>query len=237
MSVSKQKSFTQLARNKQGRLYINVKNRIRRAAPQLGGTFITHDYLNGKNGWADIYFLSCSKALFYNVTLQTTRYAYREAVEMLAYDRSYEVVEEREAGFWTSGYTDPATGDYVIPPWEPPGYPEFDGQSRMDWIGTQYEPIANAGVVEVYEQWTLHDDYAYGIGLHATLDVPYLTIEAIQDFIERFLQTEKPWRNPDPIRYAYDEIDHWGLLESNAVIYPWDWPEDEGESLGGGTDG
>ncbi|HIJ33323.1 MAG TPA: hypothetical protein HPP65_02820 [Gammaproteobacteria bacterium] len=51
MRNRKRKPFSLLSRTKQGKLYISVKNQIRRATPVLGGTFMTHDYLHGKNGW------------------------------------------------------------------------------------------------------------------------------------------------------------------------------------------
>ncbi len=80
--------FVDLSRHRQKDQFIRARNRIRRAAPVLGGRFYTHDYLHGANGWADVLFLSPRPPLFYNATLRTTRYAYREEVEELAREAS-----------------------------------------------------------------------------------------------------------------------------------------------------
>jgi hypothetical protein len=68
----------------------------------------------------------------------------------------------------------------------------------------------------------LHHDYHNGIGLHATLDVPVLTIEAVNAFIDRFLMTEANFLDPTPHTYHYEQISYWGL-DSNALIEPWEW--------------
>jgi hypothetical protein len=70
----------------------------------------------------------------------------------------------------------------------------------------------------------LHRDYEFGMGLEAVIDVPFLTIAAIEGFIDRFLNTEKEFRSNTPLSYSYEEAGPWGL-ESNALIEPWDWPE------------
>jgi hypothetical protein len=62
------------------------------------------------------------------------------------------------------------------------------------------------------------------MGLEAVIDVPFLTIDAIEGFIDRFLNTEKEFRSNTPLSYSYEEAGPWGL-ESNALIEPWDWPE------------
>ena len=139
--------FHRQSRRQQRAAYIELKNNICRASAVLGGLFHTHDYLHGKNGWADVYFLGRKAPLFYNAAMQTTRTAYKEAVWDAAWD---------------------------------------------------------------------------GIGLHVTLDTPFLTIAAINSFIERFLSGESGYRAPQPCIYTRADIEHWGL-ESNALIEPWDW--------------
>jgi glutathione S-transferase len=101
--------FVDLPRHRQKDQFIRARNRIRRAAPVLGGRFYTHDYLHGKNGWADAIFLSPSPPLFYNATLRTTRYAYREKVEEAASDASYQLAPDREPDFFKRGHRDPKT--------------------------------------------------------------------------------------------------------------------------------
>ena len=215
-------SFVDLPRHRQKDQFIHLRNRIRRAQPVLGGRFYTHDYIHGENGWLGALFLGRRAPIFYNAMLRTTRYAYIEAVWDLAWDRSYELAPDLETDFFSRGYRDPKTKHWVIPAREPVLYRELDGLSRTAWIERQLPQLADARTLEVFEGWTLQRDYEYGIGVHATLAVPFLTIEAITEFIDRFLETEADYRDPQPIRYGYAEAAPWGL-ESNAIVEPWNW--------------
>lgn len=120
------------------------------------------------------------------------------------------------------GVKDPKTGLWVIHPKEPRCYTEFDGLSRYQWAEKHFPAIADEKSVEVVEQWTLHYDYSCGIGLHATIDVPYLTINAVNDFVIRFLEIGTDFRSARPLSYSHADIEYWGL-ESNAIIEPDEW--------------
>lgn len=152
--IRKRKPFAGRSRRRQRDAFIRVRNRIRQAAPILGGTFFTRDYLHGENGWADIYFLGRKAPIFYSVTLETTRHAYKERVLDAAWRRSYELVPEPESFSPDHAVRDARTDHYVVSAREPVRY------------------------------------YGHGIGLHATLDVPFLAIEAINAFVARFLADE-----------------------------------------------
>jgi hypothetical protein len=220
-STQNRTPFELQPRRQQKVAYIDVKNRIRRAASVLGGKFVTHDYMNGKNGWLDVCFLGRKAPVFYNLTIDTTTYAYKEAVWHRSWELSHELAPDREP-FLGRAVKNPKTGMYEVPPREPLRYPELDGMTRFEWVESQQRLIADSGEIQVYEEWTLHRDYACGIGLHATIDVPYLTIETVNGFVDRFLALESDYRDPVPRSYRHDEIAHWGL-ETNAVIEPWDW--------------
>lgn len=206
--------------------FITIKNQIRRDAPILGGQFTTHDYLHGQNGWIDAYFLGRRSPVFYNLDLQTTRHAYKEAVWHRSRQESSARVPDNEPSVIDRAVKDPKTGRYITPAREPVRHPDFDGMSRLEWVRAQLPSIADSKAIGVREEWSIHDDYGYGIGLHATIDVPYLTIDAVNAFIHRFLQTETDYQSPTVLSYAYKDIKHWGL-ESNAVIDPLDWAEAE----------
>ena len=219
----KRTPFDSLPRRTQKAAYIGVKNRIQRAATILGGKFITHDYMHGQNGWVDACFLGHKAPVFYNLAIQTTSYAYKEAVRDRARDLAYERAPHREPSCIDGAIKNSKSGLYEVPPREPLRYPELDGMTRLEWAESQRKVIADSGEIQVFEEWTLHRDYAYGIGLHATIDVPFLTIEAINGFIDRFLAQESNYRNPAPRTYGHEHITHWGL-ESNALVEPWNWP-------------
>jgi len=218
--------FAQRSRTAQKRAYWNVLRRIRRGAPILGGRFYTHHYLAAENGWVDGYFLGSTKPAYYNFAFQTVPYDYKEQVRQRAWDLSYEITpDDLDTSVFERTVKDPVSGLYVTPPHMPYHYPELDGMTRYEWAQTQQERIANSGDIQVFEHWTLHRDYHSGIGLHATIDVPFLTIEAVNGFIDRFLQTEAEFTSREPRTYRFDQIAHWGI-EPNAICDPWDWGPD-----------
>lgn len=223
--MRRKKPFGLQPRRRQKLAFIDVKNRICRAAPILGGKFTTHDYMHGENGWIDACFLGHKAPVFYNLSIQTAIYAYREAVQDVAWDRSYVLAPEREPLF-ENAVVDPKTGNRSYSRREPVEYPELGGMTRFDWINAQLPAIADSGEVSVFEDWSIHRDYVWGVGLHVTLDVPAITIPVMNDFIDRFLATESDYRDPSPGSWRYDQVAHWGL-ESNAIVEPWDWAKVE----------
>jgi hypothetical protein len=215
--------FAKRSRTAQKRACWDVLRQIKRAAPMLGGRFYTHQYMHGENGWLDGYFLGLSKPYFYNFSLQTVVYAYKELVEARAWAMSYELApEDLDPSIFERTVKDPVSGLYVTPPFEPSRYPEFDGMTRYEWAQAQNEKIANSAEIYVGESWTLRSNYGNGIGLHATIDVPFLTIDTVNGFIERILQSEANYTDRELRTIRYDKISHWGI-EPNSVCDPWDW--------------
>lgn len=201
---------------------MKIQNRIRRAAPVLGGKFTTHTYMHGDNGWIDAHFLGTKPPIFYSLMLQTTLCEYKELVRSRAWELSDELAPEWELPLFDGAVKDPTTGHYVSRRREPHRYPELGNRTRLDWCEAQHQKIADSGDIHVFEKWTLHHDYHHGIGLHATIDVPVLTIEAVNAFVDRFLMTEANFLDPTPHSYRYEQVSHWGL-DANALIEPWEW--------------
>lgn len=218
--------FDRRARKAQKRAYWQVLGKIRRAAPVLGGRFYTHHYLHGENGWIDGYFLGNKKPIFYNLYLQTVSYAYKELVSSRAWDLSYELApHDLDLSILKRTAKDPVSGLYVTSPREPYRYPELNDMTRYEWAQAENQRVADSRVFEVFEHWTLRREYHSGIGLHATIDVPFVTIEAVNAFIERFLASEANFTGKKPRSFRFDEIPYWGL-ESNAICDPWDWAKE-----------
>lgn len=220
------KPFAEQSRRRRKQAYINIKNLIRRSKPVLGGLFYSHDYLHGKNGWIDCYFLGNEPLTIYNCTLETARCAYVEAVcdaawqaaeELLPY--SNDIVDsafvDSETGLWTT----------VVKPDEVEDV--FGGLTRSEWIEAEIVRIANSGAVVVQEQISLRHDFALGTGMDATINVPYLTVETINAFIEQFLSAQrsksKLCLSTEPLSFAHNQIEHWGN-ESVYIVEPWDYP-------------
>lgn len=213
--------FHERSRKQRKLAFIRTKNNIRRAASVLGGLFYTHDYVHGQNGWVDIYFLGKENGVFYNVTLQTARYEYKEEVSQAAWDAADALVPHR-FNLFEDAKKDPVTGYYVSNPKPEGALDAFGGLTRWDWIKAEEIRIADARTVKVHARVELDREYAHGIGLHATIDVPFLTVEAINAFIADFLaRGEKPWRDKKALSFSHEEVGYWGL-ESNALVEPWD---------------
>lgn len=225
MSKRRTKSvpFNTRSRTVQKRAYWKMLCKIRRAAPVLGGAFYTHQYMHGENGWLDAYFLGTTKPAYYNLSLQTIRYRYKELVEEKAWTMSYELApQDRDPSIFERTAKDPISGLYVTPPHVPILYPELDGMTRYAWAQAQTERIAVSGEIQVFEGWNLHRNYGSGIGLHATIDVPFLTTETVNEFIHRFLETESAFQSQEARSLRFDQVPRWGI-EPNSVCDPWDW--------------
>lgn len=214
--------FNERSRRSRKIAFSRVKNRITRAAPVLGGKFTTHTHMHGHNGWIDAHFLGTKPPVSYSLALQTTLCEYKELVRSRAWELSYELASDRDLPLFDGAVKDPTTGHYVSRRREPVRYPELENMTRLDWCEAQHQKIADSGDVHVFEKWTLHHDYHDGIGLHATIDVPVLTIETVNAFIDRFLTTEANFLDSTPHTYRYDQVLHWGL-DVNALIEPWEW--------------
>jgi hypothetical protein len=215
--------FARRSRKARMRVYWRVLNDIRRASPVLGGRFYTSDYLNGENGWIDGYFLGTKKPVFYNFALETTTFAYKELVARRAWEMSFGIAPiDVDSSILDRSVFDPVSGLNVTRPYESTGIPHLSGMTRYEWAQAQYPQIANSGDIKVFEHWALHHDYSRGIGLHATIDAPAITVRAVNEFIDRFLMTESAFESQVPRSFRFDEIGNWDI-EVNSIVQPWEW--------------
>ena len=100
---------------------------------------------------------------------------------------------------------DPKTGAVTAQFPEPKPRPEFGGLTSKQWHDKQEERIANSGEISVYENWTLHRNYCAGIGLHATIHEPFLTIDVINRFVVRFLEQETEYLGTQAFQFSYEQ--------------------------------
>jgi len=121
---------------------MSVKNRIKRAAPVLGGKFTTHAYMHGENGWIDAHFLGTKPPVSYSLALQTTIFEYKELVRNRAWELSYELAPERELPLFDRAEKDPKTGNYVSRLREPYRYPDLENMTRLQWSEAQHQKIS-----------------------------------------------------------------------------------------------
>ncbi|MBF0420951.1 MAG: hypothetical protein HQL78_12385, partial [Magnetococcales bacterium] len=133
--------------------------------------------MTSRGSQSDGYFLGKIPPIFYNFSFETTRHAYMNLVFDAAMDTADALVPRENCGDWL--LRNKPGQPLQIPN---PLYPELGGLTRMDWVEQQLPGMANSGDYHVVEKWSLHRDYRFGIGLHATIDVPFLTIKAVIAF-------------------------------------------------------
>lgn len=208
------------------RVFIRVKNDIRRAAPVLGGRFYTPDYLHGENAWADVFFLAERRnQCFFNATLSTARHELAEKADMLAFERALELREYRSPRFEAAN--DSGHRLMVPDPSESEPHAVFDGLTRREWVARERHRIIAEGEVTVREHIELDHGYAAGIGVHAVLDVPAITVAVIEGFIDRFRANgERGWQGR-LIPIAAEEIGEWDHFVANAIVDPLEHPPAE----------
>lgn len=197
-----------------------MKNRLREEAEFLGGLFSTHDILGEQTAWADFYCLSRRRGVLYNGIIETAKYRYAEMADSQAWDESELILPSPD--LFEGSYRD-ASGNLVIPSRSEP-QEAFGGIPRLQWIRRRAAEIADARTLSVCESVEIDPSYGYGIGLHVCLDVPSITIEAVESFVQDFLaRGEAPWRGAAPLSWPASEI-RFGL-NSNALASPSEWAE------------
>lgn len=211
--------WAQRPRRQRKSALIRLKNDIRANAKWLGGLFMTRDVING-NDWADVYFLSADGKDFYNATLETARCAYAERLMDAGFEYAESLAPMPDFAF---GPVDPATGCVELLP-EPPN-PAFGGKNRYEVAKDKAAELASQGACPVFETIEIDRTYRYGIGLHATIDTPELTIESVSSFIESFLASgESPFTGTRPITFSPDILDNRRI--GNALsLDPSEWAD------------
>ena len=222
------KPFLSSSRKNRKKCFIETKNTIRLHAAVLGGKFTAHAYMHGNISWMDAYFLGNTTNVFYNLDIETTQHHYKEMVWDQAWDESCKLVPFNKS--WLDGFskTDKIEGECSTV-FSSRVYPEFGDLDRYSWMLSQLPRIANSKQITVREKWSLHHDYAHGIGLHACIDVPFISIDALNRFIDRFLEMECDYTNPNLLSYSFDDIKNWGI-DSNPIIDPLEWADAELET-------
>src|SRR6185437_7378829 len=196
----KPKAFLARSAAARKKIYIRMKNRLRRSAPVLGGLFHTRDYMPLGIRWMSFGFIGKRSRVVYICSLRTAAYAYKGAVEDAALDEA-EALAPREP--WPTRLT-PATIEELFARREPT-FPQLDGLTRLEWSRREERRIAESGKISVREYVKVDRKGRHGISVDAVIDVPLLTIEVVNDFIRKFLETEEPSVGTKELTFSYDE--------------------------------
>jgi len=157
-------------------MVFDMKHRIKKG-PYPG--FHTHDEMDDKQSWADICFLGRDKFTFWNATLVSPADAREEILSTRAWEVTEAIVP---LPLWEKGVK---FSDWLNRPRET--YPEFDGRTHGEQINhlvKEWKSDQSLGLVHLNAQ--IDYKYQFGIGLYGVVDAPYVTVEAVDQFIEKF---------------------------------------------------
>jgi hypothetical protein len=217
--------FRDQSRRRRKRDTMRIRTRIARHAPILGGLFTTPDYMHADMQWADFYFLSSRRNTFFNATAVTARRSFFEEAESLARSRSYEIAPLSDAPIrWREMFKKRPDGNYEYVARPEVAQSAFGGLTRNEWIASEERRLIETGGVVVRAGWARDVKYRYGIGLHVLLDVPSITIDALNTFITQFRSMgENDWQSSVIRTFSAADMPK-DRVQSNLLLDPDEWP-------------
>lgn len=217
--------FFEQSRRRRKQATIQVKNRIVRHAPILGGLFTTPDYMHAGMQWADFHFLTAYGDSFFNGTAITARHRFFEDAHAQAMERSFELVPATESpGRFREMFRELPGGMLEWIPQPEAASEVFGGMTRTAWVEVEARRLIEAACVYVREGWSADHSYRYGTGLAVVLDVPAITIGSLNSFITRFREMgEVDWSNPVAKSFSLADMPV-DRVQSNLLLDPAQWP-------------
>lgn len=205
--------FVALSRRKRANAVIRLKGQIRRDASEYGGRFTSHQVLNepGRpdlySQWASVCFAGTDRCTLWNVDIITARQAFWDKVHNEAFLRAWGALSKDEQAQEGQMEFEPAdtspTGkvlSYRMIKQEKVCYPQFDGRTFHQQVDQLEAVIIRDEPPPIHESFTCDRGYAYGIGLHAVLDVDVINLSSIDMAIERFFAVgESDWTSPETV--------------------------------------
>lgn len=199
--------FVDLSRKKRGTMALAIRRACAQLAPLLGGRYLCSYWRDfprlPEEGcqWVDCFFPGLDKFTFWNVEILTARAAFHDLVQKLAGKRADALLPEEvlhnlftfEDRVGTDGRIDPL--GYNDSP-----FPELGGLDYHSFVQQAAREIAANEPPAVYEEFSVHTDYAYGIGLHIIIDAECITRDVIEQTLDRFTALgQKAWKSPTPV--------------------------------------
>lgn len=172
----------------------------------------------------DAMILSQDGRTVWNATVITVQEAFWNALEELAWQETKAQLtpEEtaREQEYYAPGrfrsYAKPCPGHPNLRIWdipEPPRHASLNGMTVPEAQKVQQRVIAAERPPEVFEEWSMDREYAYGIGLHVTLDAATADTASVSAFIDRFRAGgEQPYRAAQPAGLHFPALSRDDLL-------------------------
>jgi len=175
--------FITLSLHNRRDMCVALGNKIRRDAYMFGGAFHGPEVPEGP--WADLAFLGQTKGVLWNVAAITLQAAREQAAEDMALDMALEKLPEN--------VRDEAWRDYIfgmLNPEKELGRLEFGGKTLGEYLKESTDDMLANNPPNIEEHFGVEIDYYWGIGLTMVLDVPEMSVAAIEDGIKKFRAIE-----------------------------------------------
>lgn len=163
---------------------VALGNKIRRDAYMFGGAFHAPEVPEGK--WADLAFLGQAKGVLWNASTVTLQAFREQAAEEMSWDIALEKLPE--------DVRDDAWRGYLFGKLNPEkdlGRLEFGGKTMGEYLKETRANILASNPPIIEEHFGVEIDYCWGIGLTMVLDVPEMSVDAIEDGIKKFRVIEQ----------------------------------------------
>lgn len=158
---------------------VALGNKIRHNAHTFGGSFHAPEIPEGT--WADFFFLGQAKGVLWNTSAITLQAATNQAAEEMAWDRALGELPE--------DVRDDAWRDYIFGKLNPEkelGRLEFGGKT----LGECMQELRADILANIEEHVGVEIEYCWGIGLTMVLDVPEMSVAAVEEGIRKFREIE-----------------------------------------------
>ena len=198
MQRKKQRSFRELPKSRRAEEGFRLRREIARTRDLYGGRFTSDMLPESKTGrrdeqWFDFLFVGRHKYEIYNASIITAHMAFWEEIESRASERMrWRLSRDRRERMSSDGHHE----DALIPL----QYYRSNGLTINEHTRQFERDILKHDPPEIYESFRLDHSFRYGTGLDIIVDADFLTIDTINQSLDRFLLLgQKNWQSAAPI--------------------------------------
>ncbi len=201
--------FSELSRHKQRDEFIKLRWKIKNK--KHGENFYGWSPLMepGRPGFfnqeVQIYFLGLDGHTIWNAFVCTAMYAYWGNISELASNKAWELAPEKNTRLrddFIPQYDGSGRLKHYILKEEQP-HPALGNKTKGDFMREYESELIKSdtgNTAPVFEEFRIEPGFEYGTGLYATIDVPEITVDALEGMIAKFRALgEKPWKSEAPV--------------------------------------
>ena len=211
--IRKLRPFVSRPNRERASAVIRLRNRLRLERHIYGGRFVgSSDILDPERPIlykqdAHVFFPGADKRVFWNAYIITARKAFWDAVGSMASERAAAMRPKRQEPFNIDDLFEPETFNawgqatsYRMREKEEETYEVFDGMTERQYRAKLEKEIIASEPPQIYESFSIDDEYEYGIGLHVVVDAEQIDRETVERVIDRFTKLgEKEWKADIPV--------------------------------------